>query len=162
MGFFSSSSSSKGDTNPAANQATTRLSRRQCWESRDAYYACLSSHRIVVPPGTDMSDGRGMLGEAAAEEQRTKRDRLEDEVKNDPCAIARGPYEENCAKSWVRGSAGRSRIALRSDAADTKTRQIDYFNKRRVLEERQKLLYSQGAQPTTSSLPPSRGTSSGK
>ncbi|PWN88627.1 hypothetical protein FA10DRAFT_232651 [Acaromyces ingoldii] len=139
MGFFSSSSSSKGDTNAAANQAPTRSSRRQCWESRDAYYACLSSHRIVVPPGTDMSDGRGMLGEAAAEEQRTKRDRLEDEVKNDPCASARGPYEENCAKSW-----------------------IDYFNKRRVLEERQKLLYSQGAQPTTSSLPPSRGSSSGK
>lgn len=41
----------------------------------------------------------------------------------DPCVKEREGYETNCAKSWV-----------------------DYFNKRRLMEERQRLLYEKSGQ----------------
>lgn len=59
-----------------------------------------------MPPGTDMSDGRGPVGKAAADEQkRLERERGESREKalqTDPCKDLRGAYEEHCARSWVR------------------------------------------------------------
>ncbi|PWN18453.1 hypothetical protein BCV69DRAFT_234239, partial [Microstroma glucosiphilum] len=87
----------------------TRSSRQACWDHRDAYFSCLTANSILVPPGTDTSDGRGPP--KTANETTAARD-------EDPCKDKRSGYEANCAKSWV-----------------------DYFNKRRLLEERQRLLY---------------------
>lgn len=71
-----------------------------------------------------MSDGRGPVGKAAKEEQerlaKEKKQTSEEARKQDPCLAERQGYESNCARSWV-----------------------DYFNKRRVLEERQKMMYAQ-------------------
>ncbi|KZT02540.1 uncharacterized protein LAESUDRAFT_661530 [Laetiporus sulphureus 93-53] len=79
MGWFGSSKQEKPDP-------VSRTSRKKCWESRDAYFACLDRASVLTP---------GDEGEA--------------------CIEAKTTYEQDCAKSW-----------------------IDYFNKRRVLEEQQK------------------------
>lgn len=65
MGWFSSSK-------PEEAAAVSRQSRTKCWESRDAYFACL--------------DGAGVV--KAGEE-------------GGACAAQAGQYEQNCAKSWV-------------------------------------------------------------
>jgi len=114
MGFFSSSSSSSSSATPVAGERgslPTRSSRTACWDARDAYYACLTRQHVVIPPGTDMSDGRGPVGKAAAQAQRQRAESLEEQRLADPCAKLRGPYEGNCAKSWVSGrsSAGQRR-----------------------------------------------------
>ncbi|PWN95296.1 hypothetical protein FA09DRAFT_146212 [Tilletiopsis washingtonensis] len=137
MGFFSSSPSSSSSSAPVAGEGgslPTRSSRTACWDARDAYYACLTQRHVVIPPGTDMSDGRGPVGKAAAQAQRQRAESLEEQRLADPCAKLRGPYEGNCAKSWV-----------------------DYFNKRRVLEERQRLMYESGALPSGSGAAPGAG-----
>ena len=64
MGLFSSSSSSPSSS--TAQPLPTRQARKACWDSRDAYYACLSKANVVIPPGTDMSDGRAPAGKAEA------------------------------------------------------------------------------------------------
>ncbi len=51
---------------------TSRADRQKCWESRDAYFACLDGANVVKP---------GDEGTA--------------------CADVRKTYEKNCAKSWV-------------------------------------------------------------
>ncbi|GAC72232.1 uncharacterized protein PSANT_04131 [Moesziomyces antarcticus] len=111
-----------GSTEPAP--APTRDERKACWSHRDVYFACLTQKGVRVPPGTDMSDGRGPIGKAAKEEQealeREKAITADEARKQDPCLEARQGYEANCARSWV-----------------------DYFNKRRVLEQRQKMMYEQ-------------------
>ncbi|UZJ53921.1 hypothetical protein CBS101457_003241 [Exobasidium rhododendri] len=122
----SSSSSSSGSGSPE-QQAPTRSSRQACWSGRDGYYACLTSKSIIVPPGTDMNDGRGPVGKQSAEEtakQAQKTKRLQEDLASDPCLDSRREYEKHCARSW-----------------------IDYFNKRRVLEERQRLMYEQNKAP---------------
>ncbi|WFC94448.1 hypothetical protein MBRA1_001078 [Malassezia brasiliensis] len=102
----------------------SRSSRQRCWESRDVYYACLTKNGIHAPPGTDMSGTPGPLGRGAFRDPpRSEAERVQkaaDERKNDPCTPLRNEYEGNCAKSWV-----------------------DYFNKRRVLDERQKQFYAE-------------------
>ncbi len=119
MGLFSSSkSSSSSSADSGAPAAPSRSERKACWESRDAYFQCLTSHSIIVPPGTDMSDGRGPVGKSAAEEQK----RLEKEkgasrdqaLKDDPCRSLRGGYEEHCARSWVSRRSERSELQKRS------------------------------------------------
>ncbi|KAI9635030.1 cytochrome oxidase c subunit VIb-domain-containing protein [Dioszegia hungarica] len=90
FGFGSSSASSS--TPPPASEPTvapTREQRKHCWESRDAYFACLDKGNVMVAGGTEP-------GEAG-------------------CKAERKGYEVHCGKSW-----------------------IDYFNKRRTLELRQK------------------------
>ncbi|KAI0806026.1 cytochrome oxidase c subunit VIb-domain-containing protein [Irpex lacteus] len=79
MGWFSSSKTETPDP-------VSRQDRQKCWDSRDAYFACL--------------DGAGVV--KAGDE-------------GSACAGPKAQYEKNCAKSWV-----------------------EYFNKRRVLAERQK------------------------
>ncbi|SAM82856.1 uncharacterized protein UBRO_03382 [Ustilago bromivora] len=109
---------------PEPAPAPKRDERKACWSHRDRYFACLTQKGVTVPPGTDMSDGRGPVGKAAKEEQerleREKKVTAEEVRKQDPCLEERQGYETNCARSWV-----------------------DYFNKRRVLEERQKMMYAQ-------------------
>ena len=51
---------------------TSRKDRQKCWESRDAYFACLDAHNVIV---------------AGKEEG--------------ACNKPLKAYEENCAKSWV-------------------------------------------------------------
>ena len=69
-----------------------------CWTARDAYFDCLTSKGVTIPPGTDMSDGRGLVGKAAAEDQK----RAPKSTDADPCQPQRAEYEAHCAKSWVR------------------------------------------------------------
>ncbi|KDN46443.1 hypothetical protein K437DRAFT_256168 [Tilletiaria anomala UBC 951] len=136
MGWFTSSASSTSSQASTQPNAPNRQERRACWTSRDAYFNCLTSHDITVPPGTDMSNGRGLVGKAAAEEQkrleREKGESQEKALREDPCVRERGVYEEHCARSW-----------------------IDYFNKRRVLEERQKLMYAQAEEGNAARAPSS-------
>ncbi|KAN0066123.1 hypothetical protein ACQY0O_000217 [Thecaphora frezii] len=126
MALFSPSSSTSAASASSSSSSTapTRSGRQACWTHRDAYFACLTKHQVSVPPGTDMSDGRGAIGKAAKEEQerqqREKQQTVEEMRRADPCIPERDAYEQSCAKSW-----------------------IDYFNKRRVLEERQRLMYAQ-------------------
>ncbi|KAI9067696.1 hypothetical protein FKP32DRAFT_1664096 [Trametes sanguinea] len=66
MGWFSSNKSSE------TPDPTSRQDRQRCWNSRDAYFACLDANNIVKP---------GDEGSA--------------------CAEAKKKYEQNCAKSWI-------------------------------------------------------------
>ena len=103
MGLFSSSSSST----PAPEQTIpTRSARQECWNSRDSYYACLTSNSIIIPPGTDMADGRapgGGLKQTAEDKQKEKekQQKLLQDRQSDPCKKERDLYEGHCAKSWV-------------------------------------------------------------
>lgn len=94
--------------------APTRNERKACWSHRDSYFACLTQKGVTVPPGTDMSDGRGPVGKAAKEEQerleREKKQTVEEARKQDPCLAERQGYETNCARSWVSTEAD-SRLA---------------------------------------------------
>lgn len=69
MGWFSKDK-------PAAPDAANRQDRQRCWESRDAYFACLDTAKVVKA---------GDEGSA--------------------CAATKAAYEDNCAKSWVRQTA---------------------------------------------------------
>lgn len=79
-----------------------------------------------------MSDTKGPLGQGKfAEPPRSAAERAkiaEEERRTDPCVTERNAYEGSCAHSWVR--------------CWPTNRLIDYFNKRRVLEERQKTFYA--------------------
>ncbi|SHO77707.1 Similar to S.cerevisiae protein COA6 (Protein involved in cytochrome c oxidase (Complex IV) assembly) [Malassezia sympodialis ATCC 42132] len=101
-----------------SKSAATRSNRQRCWDNRDSYYACLTKHNIHSPPGTDMTGIKGPLGAGSfAEPRRSEAERAQlaaMERSNDPCLRERDAYEGSCAQSW-----------------------IEYFNKRRVLEERQ-------------------------
>ncbi|OSC96320.1 hypothetical protein PYCCODRAFT_1379416 [Trametes coccinea BRFM310] len=66
MGWFSSSKSSE------TLDPTSRQDRQRCWDSRDAYFACLDANNIVKP---------GDEGNA--------------------CAETKKKYEQSCAKSWI-------------------------------------------------------------
>ncbi|KAE8223832.1 hypothetical protein CF319_g3195 [Tilletia indica] len=113
MGLFGSSSSSSSSSSSTIPEAPTRAERQKCWTHRDAYFSCLASHNIAIPPGTDMSDGRGPPSLTPKEAEKARAE--------DPCKKERDGFEGSCARSWA-----------------------DYFRKRRVLEERQKLMYAQG------------------
>lgn len=90
---------------PEPAPAPTRNERKACWSHRDSYFSCLTQKGVVVPPGTDMSDGRGPIGKAAKEEQekleKEKKQTVEEARKQDPCLSERQGYETNCARSWV-------------------------------------------------------------
>lgn len=94
---------------PEPAPAPTRNERKACWSHRDSYFACLTRNGVTIPPGTDMSDGRGPVGKAAKEEQerleREKKQTVEEARKQDPCLSERQGYETNCARSWVSSRA---------------------------------------------------------
>lgn len=79
--------------------APSRAERKQCWDKRDAYFACLDKHEIIFPPGLDPVEDRSKV----TSQQTAKLDsQLEEEREKDPCAKLRNKYEANCAKTWVR------------------------------------------------------------
>ncbi|BGO99376.1 cytochrome c oxidase, subunit VIb [Rhodotorula toruloides] len=84
MGWFSSSSSSDSASNSGA--APDRSQRSQCWESRDAYFACLDKNGVQVP---------GQEGEA--------------------CKKENNEYKGKCAGSWVDYFNKRRVLQLRQD-----------------------------------------------
>ncbi|KAH9930070.1 uncharacterized protein B0H18DRAFT_995094, partial [Fomitopsis serialis] len=65
MGWFSSSKA------PEKPDPASRNDRQKCWDSRDAYFACLDGAKVVKP---------GDEGSA--------------------CDGPKAAYERNCAKSW--------------------------------------------------------------
>lgn len=67
MGWFFGSSKSGESTAPS------RQGRQICWESRDAYFACLDKVGVIK----------------AGEEK-------------DACFADKAKYEKDCARSWVR------------------------------------------------------------
>ncbi|VDC04961.1 unnamed protein product [Peniophora sp. CBMAI 1063] len=56
----------------AQPDAATRTDRAKCWESRDAYFACLDAHNVIVAGKEEGACNRPLKA-----------------------------YEENCAKSWI-------------------------------------------------------------
>lgn len=106
MGLFSSSNAAASSSKaPEAAALPTRTARQECWASRDAYYQCLTSKNIIVPPGTDMGDGRSVSSKAPPEEKAKVQDkarRQAEALESDPCKTLRSDYEGHCAKSWVR------------------------------------------------------------
>lgn len=67
-----------GGSKPAdTGAAPTREQRKQCWETRDAYYACLDRNEIIQPGDGALSDVKGV------------------------CADFRKAYEASCTNSWV-------------------------------------------------------------
>ncbi|GAC93174.1 hypothetical protein PHSY_000737 [Pseudozyma hubeiensis SY62] len=78
---------------PEPAPAPTRNERKACWSHRDSYFACLTQKGVTIPPGTDMSDGRGPIGKAAkAEQERLERDKkqsVDEARKQDPCLAER-------------------------------------------------------------------------
>ncbi|KAL5504088.1 hypothetical protein ACEPAH_8161 [Sanghuangporus vaninii] len=68
MGWLPWSSSKSSEPKPPARQ-----DRKKCWESRDAYFACLDAAGVIKP-------GDGAPG---------------------MCAKELKVYEGSCAKSWV-------------------------------------------------------------
>lgn len=72
MGLFSSSEK-KTAPDPASRQ-----DRQRCWDSRDAYFACLDAANVVKP---------GDEGTA--------------------CNATKSTYEKDCARSWVRQTSTR-------------------------------------------------------
>lgn len=115
MGLFSRSTPSSDSElkgNDQQQPLPTRSARQACWNHRDEYFACLSSHDVIIPPGTDASSAPSDQPSKLSPANEAKR---QDQRASDPCKAQRDGYERDCAKSWV-----------------------DYFNKRRILEERQK------------------------
>ena len=104
---------------PEPAPAPTRDERKACWSHRDSYFACLTQNGVTIPPGTDMSDGRGPVGKAAKEEQeklaREKSLSAEESRRQDPCIEARHGYESNCARSWVSASLQENPHTLQLD-----------------------------------------------
>jgi cytochrome c oxidase assembly factor 6 len=103
MGWFSSSK-------PEPATAISREKRQECWESRDAYFACL--------------DKAGVL--KAGEEGKA-------------CTTQNAAYEKNCARSWVRELSSGPSFSLTLCFP----LEIEYFNQRRILAERQKNMLAQ-------------------
>ncbi|TFK34551.1 cytochrome oxidase c subunit VIb-domain-containing protein [Crucibulum laeve] len=66
MGWFSGSPKTEESAEPS------RQNRQKCWETRDAYFACLDRAGVVK----------------AGQEGTT-------------CAVERKAYQDNCAKSWI-------------------------------------------------------------
>lgn len=62
----------------AGTRAPTRTERRQCWDARDSYFACLDSNDIV--------DALSKDGEPKAAKA---------------CAAQSTTFERDCAREWV-------------------------------------------------------------
>ncbi|KAI0951546.1 hypothetical protein AcW1_008566 [Taiwanofungus camphoratus] len=66
MGWFG------GSKQPEKPDPASRTNRQRCWDSRDAYFACLDSVKVIKP------------GE-----------------EGDVCTTPKASYEQNCARSWI-------------------------------------------------------------
>ncbi|SCU85003.1 LAMI_0C09758g1_1 [Lachancea mirantina] len=75
MGWFSSSPKPMDDP----SKPPMRSSRKQCWESRDAFFTCLD--RIEVVNALDPSQTGAIKSQCSKEESR---------------------FEQDCATSWIK------------------------------------------------------------
>ena len=122
FGFGSSSSPSESSTSSsAAPPAPSREERKACWNSRDLYYDCLTSHKIVKAG----DEAKGADGKIASDGGKT-------------CKVERDNFNKNCSQSWVSPP-----IFCPGPNAYM---QIDYFNQRRVLEFRQRAQLQKAAE----------------
>jgi hypothetical protein len=74
---------SQSTANMAPETSVTRKDRTKCWESRDAYFACLDAQGILY----------------AGKEKGV-------------CTSENARYHENCAKSWVCNIRSRTDLIL--------------------------------------------------
>lgn len=104
-------------SSPAAPPALDRAGRKTCWQARDAFFQCLNLHNVPVPPeagGTGKNIG--------------------------VCLQERERYEQDCPKSWVSLLVS---LCVRGGLLNSAIK-VDYFNKRRVLEIRQRMTVEAG------------------
>jgi len=97
MGWFSAESSL-----PEESSLSNREKRRKCWETRDAYFACLDRVGVVK------------AGEEGVH----------------ACSKDKKQYETNCAKSWIEyfnqrrviGEAQKERLARANEQTQSSTK----------------------------------------
>jgi hypothetical protein len=77
---------------PPGADRTSRVAREQCWEKRDAYFACLDSHgtnQTLLVDKPSMNIFKGIL-------------HVEDEAKiPEKCRDVHKLYIDSCLPSWV-------------------------------------------------------------
>lgn len=129
--FWKSPTDKRADEVRSGAVAPSRTERRRCWESRDAYFACLDRNNILDAVKDDKAAAKQCGGESAV-------------------------FERDCAAEWVRqrdsthdggggGASEQAAIWLTSGEI-----QVTYFKKWRVAEHNKKQrlaqLQAQGAQ----------------
>lgn len=85
-GWFASSSASEEKPSPIS-----RESRQACWNTRDAFFQCLNTNGVDIPPSTFTPKNVGKGG---------------------ACEAALKDYEANCARSWVSLTPGVSQASV--------------------------------------------------
>lgn len=134
--FWKSSTDKRADEVRSGAVAPTRTERKKCWESRDAYFACLDRNNILDANKDDKAAAKHCGGESAV-------------------------FERDCAAEWVSNNYSRyttvhvppwgraARLTVRG-VCSPGTIQVTYFKKWRVAEHNKKQrlaqLQAQGAQ----------------
>lgn len=126
--FWKSSTDKRAGEVRSGAVAPTRTERKKCWESRDAYFACLDRNNILDAIKDDRAAAKQCGGESAV-------------------------FERDCATEWVSYNNHRPLINNKEPGltgCDLLFLQVTYFKKWRVAEhnKRQRLaqLQAQGAQ----------------
>lgn len=78
--FWKSPTDKRAEEVRSGAVAPSRTERKRCWESRDAYFACLDRNNILDAVKDDKAAARQCGGESAA-------------------------FERDCAAEWVRNRA---------------------------------------------------------
>ncbi|KAL2278995.1 hypothetical protein FJTKL_13985 [Diaporthe vaccinii] len=134
--FWKSSTDKRADEVRSGAVAPTRTERKRCWESRDAYFACLDRNNILDAIKDDKAAAKQCGGQSTA-------------------------FERDCASEWVskplrtrtHGTVGRAGWLtgwLTVGVCFPRNIQVTYFKKWRVAEHNKKQrlaqLQAQGAQ----------------
>lgn len=127
--FWKSPTDKRADEVRSGAVAPSRTERKRCWESRDAYFACLDRNNILDAVKDDKAAARQCGGESAV-------------------------FERDCAAEWVRTDGTPGRPILISPRGESNSLmgdiQVTYFKKWRVAEHNKKQrlaqLQAQGAQ----------------
>lgn len=127
--FWKSPTDKRADEVRSGAVAPSRTERRKCWESRDAYFACLDRNNILDAVKDDKAAARQCGGESTV-------------------------FEKDCAAEWVRRIEFPGRLITGyprgKQLANLMDLQVTYFKKWRVAEHNKKQrlaqLQAQGAQ----------------
>lgn len=129
--FWKSSTDKRADEVRSGAVAPSRTERKKCWESRDAYFACLDRNNILDALKDDKPAAKQCGGESAL-------------------------FERDCATEWVSYNNYRPLMAKNKEPGLTGWvgsplfLQVTYFKKWRVAEHNKKQrlaqLQAQGAQ----------------
>lgn len=110
-------------TQVGSQKPPDREERARCWAARDAYFNCLDEISIVAPGEEEKLPkvSQTLRGEQASSHSWSSwlpggKDKAEVTKDLAPCAARLMTYSKECPKSW-----------------------FDYFNKLRILKERQRL-----------------------